>query len=210
MCRIRGFSSFLLLTCKNVWQITLPGRTPPDHPHRSEISAKPRESRLSTCQKRTKNVGVIEYIYEYMLELVECKFARKGPTNWEALPTNVLRILFGILLVNLVKLWKSLYPTIRTWPSQLYFARCINYGSFPHPSPSPPPFVLHVVSSFLFPLPPSPPPPSQWLHISHFLLFIMAYLTYLFHINESCMCMRLIWFCNETKQYVSVFTSLER
>jgi hypothetical protein len=29
-------------------------------------------------KKNKKNFGVIEYIYEYMLELVECKFARNG------------------------------------------------------------------------------------------------------------------------------------
>ncbi len=33
--------------------------------------------------------GVIEYIYEYMLELVECKFARHGLTNWNTFLTNV-------------------------------------------------------------------------------------------------------------------------
>jgi hypothetical protein len=32
-------------------------------------------------KKNKKIFGVIEYIYEYMLELVECKFARNGLTN---------------------------------------------------------------------------------------------------------------------------------
>ncbi len=32
----------------------------------------------SYAKKEQKNFGVIEYIYEYMLELVECKFARNG------------------------------------------------------------------------------------------------------------------------------------
>ncbi len=31
--------------------------------------------------KNKKNFGVIVYIYEYMLELEECKFARNGLTN---------------------------------------------------------------------------------------------------------------------------------
>ncbi len=33
--------------------------------------------------------GVIEYIYEYLLELVECKFARNGWTNWKTFLTNI-------------------------------------------------------------------------------------------------------------------------
>ncbi len=57
----------------------------------------------------------MEYIYEYFLEIVECKFARNGLTNWKTFLTNILRILFGIfLLVNPIKLWKSLYPSVHT------------------------------------------------------------------------------------------------
>ena len=40
-------------------------------------------------KKNKKNFGVIEYIYEYMLELVECRFARNGLTNWKTFLTNI-------------------------------------------------------------------------------------------------------------------------
>ncbi len=43
-------------------------------------------------KKNKKFFGVIEYhtyIYEYMLELVECKFARNGLTNWKTFLTNI-------------------------------------------------------------------------------------------------------------------------
>jgi len=29
-------------------------------------------------KKKEKNFGVMEYMYEYFLEIVECKFARNG------------------------------------------------------------------------------------------------------------------------------------
>ncbi len=32
-------------------------------------------------KKKLKKFGVMEYIYEYFLEIVECKFARNGLTN---------------------------------------------------------------------------------------------------------------------------------
>jgi hypothetical protein len=32
-------------------------------------------------KKNKKIFGVIDYIYKYMLEVVECKFARNGLTN---------------------------------------------------------------------------------------------------------------------------------
>jgi hypothetical protein len=32
-------------------------------------------------KKKLKNFEVTEYIYEYFLEIVECKFARNGLTN---------------------------------------------------------------------------------------------------------------------------------
>jgi hypothetical protein len=41
-------------------------------------------------KKNEKNVGVIEYIYEYFLELVECKVARNGLTN-KILITNIFK-----------------------------------------------------------------------------------------------------------------------
>jgi hypothetical protein len=40
-------------------------------------------------KKNLKNFGVIEYIYEYLLELVECKFASNGLTNWKTFLTNI-------------------------------------------------------------------------------------------------------------------------
>jgi hypothetical protein len=30
-----------------------------------------------------RHLGVIEYIYEYFLEIAECKFARNGLNNWK-------------------------------------------------------------------------------------------------------------------------------
>ncbi len=33
----------------------------------------------------------MEYIYEYFLEIVECKFARNGLTNWKTFFTNILK-----------------------------------------------------------------------------------------------------------------------
>ncbi len=35
--------------------------------------------------------GVIEYIYEYYLKLVECKFAWNGFTDWKTFLTNIFR-----------------------------------------------------------------------------------------------------------------------
>jgi hypothetical protein len=40
-------------------------------------------------KKNKKIFGVIEYIYEYMLELVECKFARNGLTKRKTFLTNI-------------------------------------------------------------------------------------------------------------------------
>ncbi len=33
----------------------------------------------------------MEYIYEYFSEIVECKFARNGLTNWKTFLTNILK-----------------------------------------------------------------------------------------------------------------------
>ncbi len=33
----------------------------------------------------------MEYIYEYFLEIVECKFARNGLTNWKTFLANILK-----------------------------------------------------------------------------------------------------------------------
>ncbi len=53
----------------------------------------------------------MECIYEYFLKVGECKFARNGLTNWKTFLTNILKnIIWHLLLVNPIKLWKSLYP----------------------------------------------------------------------------------------------------
>ncbi len=80
MKNLRFFSS-ILQTCKSVWQITFSGwiffRLFPQIKNQRKILRI-----LNTHNKKEqKNFGVIEYIYEYMLELVECKFARNGLTN---------------------------------------------------------------------------------------------------------------------------------
>jgi hypothetical protein len=66
--------------------------------------------------KNNKNIfGVIEYIYEYMLEIVECKFARNGLTNWKTLLTNVFENIIWHLFAgesHEKKFWKSLYPIV--------------------------------------------------------------------------------------------------
>jgi hypothetical protein len=49
--------------------------------HRFEISVKFCVFLILISNKITKKFGFIEYIYEYFLELVECKFARNGSTN---------------------------------------------------------------------------------------------------------------------------------
>ncbi len=45
-------------------------------------------TKLGACDEIRWNDG-IEYIYEYMLELVECKFARNGLTNLKTFLTNI-------------------------------------------------------------------------------------------------------------------------
>ena len=74
------FSSSILLTCKSVWQITFSGRIFFDYFHRYERKIL-KILNTHMPKKNKNNFGVIEYIYEYILELVECKFARNGLTN---------------------------------------------------------------------------------------------------------------------------------
>ncbi len=63
-------------------------------------------------KKNLKNVGVIDYIYEYSLELVECNFARPIEKSFKQ---TFFILLFGIfLLVNPIKLWKSLQPFVHS------------------------------------------------------------------------------------------------
>ncbi len=33
----------------------------------------------------------MEHIYEYFLEIIECKFAKNGLTNWKTFLTNILK-----------------------------------------------------------------------------------------------------------------------
>jgi hypothetical protein len=42
-------------------------------------------------KKNLKNFGVIEYIYEYYLELVKCKLARNGLNNSKTFFTNIFK-----------------------------------------------------------------------------------------------------------------------
>ncbi len=62
-------------------------------------------------QKKIKKFGVIEYIYEYFLELVECKLARNGWSNLKTFFTLILKnntLFDNFLLVNRIKLWRTL------------------------------------------------------------------------------------------------------
>ncbi len=84
------FCSSILLTCKSVWQITFSGWIfyilfPQIWNQRKIL----RILNTHMPKKNKKIFGVIEYIYEYMLELVEYKFARNGLTNWKTFLTNV-------------------------------------------------------------------------------------------------------------------------
>ena len=85
------FSSSILLNCKSFWQITFLGGFFFSYFHRFEISVKFCEFWILKCQKRKKNFWGhrVHTVYEYMLELVECKFARNGLTNWKTFLTNV-------------------------------------------------------------------------------------------------------------------------
>ncbi len=74
---------------------------------------------ISTDSKQRKILHIfdthmqkkIKTKFEYCLELVECKFARHGITNWKPFFNKTfLRIWFGsFLLVNPIKMWKSLW-----------------------------------------------------------------------------------------------------
>ncbi len=111
------FSS-ILLTCKSFWQLTFSRCTffqlfPRIWNQRKIL----RFFDTHMLKKTKKNIGIMEYIYEYFLEIEEYKSARNGFTNWKTCLTNK-RILFGIfLLVNPIKLWKSLYPTVQSCQS---------------------------------------------------------------------------------------------
>jgi hypothetical protein len=62
------------------------------------------------------NLGVIKYTYECMLELVECKFARNGLTNWKTFFTNIFEnIIWHLFAGESHQLWKSLYSISHIW-----------------------------------------------------------------------------------------------
>jgi hypothetical protein len=75
---------------KSVWQITFSGwiffRLFPQIWNQRKIL---RILKTHMPKKTKKIFGVSEYIYEYMLELAECKFARNGLNNWKTFLTNV-------------------------------------------------------------------------------------------------------------------------
>ncbi len=103
----RSLSSSVLLTCKCFWQITFSGCSFSYDFHRFEISVKFCAFLIVICQKRKRKFLGSLCTYMSFLELVEWKFARNYSSNWKTFLTN--RILLGIfLLVNSIKLWKSL------------------------------------------------------------------------------------------------------
>jgi hypothetical protein len=68
----------------------------------------------------------MEYIYEYVLEIVECKFARNGLTNWKTCLTNLLKNIIWHLFAgeshHVVKITVPYQCTsfaVRIWAGQL-------------------------------------------------------------------------------------------
>ncbi len=90
-----SFSSSILLTCNSVWQRTFSGWTffqlfPQIWNQRKIL----RILNTHMPKNNQKNFGVIEYIYEYLLELVECKFARNCLANWKTFLTDIFENIF--------------------------------------------------------------------------------------------------------------------
>ena len=85
------FYSSVLLTCTSFWQITCSRYTFFKFFPGFEISIKFCVFLYSYVKKEIKIFGVMEYIYEYFLEIVECKFARNGLNNWKTFLTNILK-----------------------------------------------------------------------------------------------------------------------
>ncbi len=73
------------------WQITFSMYTFSNYFHGFEISVKFCVFWYSYVKKEIKKIWVMEYIYEYFLEIVECKFARNGLTNWKTFLANILK-----------------------------------------------------------------------------------------------------------------------
>jgi hypothetical protein len=93
--------SSILLSCTSFWQITLSRYTffklfPQIRNQRKILHF------LDThmLKKKQKIFGVMEYIYEYFWEIVECKFARNGLTNWKTFLTNILKNIIWHLFVG--------------------------------------------------------------------------------------------------------------
>ncbi len=78
--KIHRFSSSFATILQKFWQIALPGWTPPITPVDPKSAQNPVNPEYLRAKKE-QNSEVIELIYEYMLELVECEFAGKDPTN---------------------------------------------------------------------------------------------------------------------------------
>jgi hypothetical protein len=87
-----SLSSSILLTCKNFWQITFSRYTFFKLFPRIWNQRKILRFLYSYFKKEIKIFVIMEYIYEYFLEIVECKFARNGFTNWKTFLTNILNL----------------------------------------------------------------------------------------------------------------------
>ncbi len=81
--------SSVLLTCKRSWRITFYGCTFFNYFHRFEISVKFCIFWILTCKKRSKKF--LGSLSTYNLELIECKFARNGLTNWNKIVVNIFK-----------------------------------------------------------------------------------------------------------------------
>jgi hypothetical protein len=120
-----SFSSSILLTWKGFWQIAFSGWTFFQllYVHGFERSVK-----LCVCLIlifKNKVFGVIEYICENFVELLECKFARNGLTNFKKILTNILEnIIWHLLLVNPGTTRHTLSSALFLAPPPRYF--CLN------------------------------------------------------------------------------------
>ncbi len=96
-----SLASSILLTCTSFWQITFSRYTffklfPRIWNQRKIL----RFFYTHMLKKKLKNFGVMEYIYEYFLEILECKFARNGLTNWKTFLTNILKYIIWHLFAG--------------------------------------------------------------------------------------------------------------
>ncbi len=69
-----------------------------------------------------KKVRVIEYIFEYFLELVECKFSRNGLTSWKTFLTNICKnIIWHLFADESYKVVKITVTYKRIKPEKILF-----------------------------------------------------------------------------------------